>query len=255
MIRIYSVIIMAFALSACGAKHTLVRSTPGYEQNLKNERTSMVLTPEVEVNTVDTFGKKERQYDYEDRLENTIVEVLIPKLNKKGLHAQLLKRKDVRDHQLSASVIKVKDSFNDSLVELYPGNDLWLKEKAFTTNKYVNAAKDFHEKLNADLLIMVNFYYENKTSGSMKAEFAKHVLLRAVGVQGSSDETEKTRVKIAIIDSLTGKILWTHSVGVSSNIIASSYNSFCDTDKVDREKLAKLFDAALDDLYGQTVDK
>ena len=255
MFRTYLIIILTFALSACGAKHTFVRSTPDYEHKLRTAKIAVLITPEVEVNTIDAFGKKDRQYDYEDRLENNIIETLIPQLEDKGFNAkvQALSRKEVKEYQLSSSILKIKDSFNDVIKELYTNDGAWPEEKAFSVDKRVEGAIEFHDKLNADLLIMVSLYSESKTSGAMTAEVAKHVLLSAVGIRGNLDEMEKTRAKIAVIDSMTGKILWTNSIGSKSNIFSTSYDSFSDADKVDKERLTHLFDLALVDLFGQTI--
>lgn len=62
------------------------------------------------------------------------------------------------------------------------------------------------------------------------------------------DNAENSSLKIAIIEAPTGKVLWTHSIGSSFDMISTSLDSLSDVDKVDKKRLSVLFNTALNDL-------
>lgn len=180
MNKIYLILITVIFLSACsGVRNTFVRSAPEYEDLLRNSKLAILITPEIEVNTVDSFGKKERQYNYEDILEDIVNRTIISQVTDKDIKIKLLTRKDVKNNLLSSDIVEVKDNFDKVIYDLY-ANGAWPEHEAFAIDRYIQVTHKFYHKLGADLLVIVRLYSDRQTSGAMKATFAKQLLMAAI---------------------------------------------------------------------------
>ncbi|MDR0329733.1 MAG: hypothetical protein LBH99_03615 [Rickettsia sp.] len=94
----------------------------------------------------------------------------------------------------------------------------------------------------------MNFYAESKTSGAVTKDFCTEILKGCITGRVNLDPSEISQVRLAILDVPTGRVLWTHSVGLSSDMIDTTIASFSDNDKVDKKNLSVLFNSALADL-------
>lgn len=258
MLKNFLIILALFATSACtGPKMTFVRSAPNYSESLDKSKIALILPPNVEVNQIDALNKKTRVHNYEDRLEEIIVDELIAQIQKKGYdHVKFFSKAEIAASKLSKSFVDIKDQFSDALKDLYKGG-AWPEEKAYSINHKIPSAIEIAEKAQSDLLIVVDFYAESKTSAAITKDFTTDILkgvLFAISTGGrstgstKSDPSEVSILKLAIIDTLKGQILWTHSVSISNDMISTTIDNFSDANKVDKSKLSKLINGALEDL-------
>ncbi len=246
MVRIFFIILLFFSTSAC-TKTTFVRSAPDYSQSLTKSRIVLLLPPIVEVNQIDAFNKKTRVYSYEDRLEENIVDTFITKMQDKGYNIKLFSRTEIGTNKLSKYVVDIKDNFDETLNILY-ASGAWKEDAAYSIDEKISSAVDLGEKAGADLLVVMNFYAESKTSGAVTKDFCTEILKGCITGRVNLDPSEFSRVRLAILDVPTGRVLWTHSVGLSSDMIDTTIASFSDNDKVDKKNLSILFNSALADL-------
>ncbi|WP_341761671.1 hypothetical protein [Candidatus Tisiphia endosymbiont of Thecophora atra] len=207
----------------------------------------MLLPPIVEVNQIDAFNKKTRVYSYEDRLEENIVDTFITKMQDKGYNIKLFSRTEIGTNKLSKYVVDIKDNFDETLNILY-ASGAWKEDAAYSIDEKISSAVDLGEKAGADLLVVMNFYAESKTSGAVTKDFCTEILKGCITGRVNLDPSEFSRVRLAILDVPTGRVLWTHSVGLSSDMIDTTIASFSDNDKVDKKNLSILFNSALADL-------
>ncbi len=99
----------------------------------------------------------------------------------------------------------------------------------------------------------MNFYAESKTSGAVTKDFCTEILKGVfTGRVDSSEPSEFSMVRLAILDVSTGRVLWTHSVSLSKDMIDTTIANFSDNDKVDKKNLSTLFGSALADLPDAT---
>ncbi|MFU7500667.1 MULTISPECIES: hypothetical protein [unclassified Candidatus Tisiphia] len=246
MVRIFFIILLFFSTSAC-TKTTFVRSAPDYSQSLTKSKIVLLLPPIVEVNQIDAFNKKTRVYSYEDRLEENIVDTFITKMQDKGYNIKLFSRTEIGTNKLSKYVVDIKDNFDETLNILY-ASGAWKEDAAYSIDEKISSAVDLGEKAGADLLVVMNFYAESKTSGAVTKDFCTEILKGCITGRVNLDPSEFSRVRLAILDVPTGRVLWTHSVGLSSDMIDTTIASFSDNDKVDKKNLSILFNSALADL-------
>ncbi|MCC8416788.1 MAG: hypothetical protein LF885_05665 [Rickettsia endosymbiont of Culicoides impunctatus] len=251
MVRIFFIILLLISTSAC-TKTTFIRSAPDYSQSLVKSKIALLLPSKVEINQVDAFNKKTRVYEYEDRLEENIIDVFITKMQDKGYNIKLFSRTEIGTNKLSKDVVDVKDNFDEILGILYAGG-AWKEDVAYSIDQKIPSAIELGKRTGADLLVVMNFYGESKTSGAVTKDFCTEILKGVLtGRIDSSDPSEFSIVRLAILDSLTGRVLWTHSVSLSKDMIDTTIENFSDNNKVDRKNLSILFNSALADLPDAT---
>jgi hypothetical protein len=173
---------------------------------------------------------------YEQQLASTIIDVLIEKLEKKGYRSRHLSRREVREHQLLRDIDNIEDSVEDAMLELY-ATGAWVEEKAFAINKNVQGGCAVNKTLNADLLVVLSFHSNTKTSGAIAKDIAQAML---IGSRHSQNNVEASYLKIAIIEAATNKIVWTHSITAIDGLFGM--------EKVEQKRFSKLFDMALKEL-------
>ena len=133
---------------------------------LSKGKVALLLPPKIEVNQIDAWKKKTRVYSYEDRLEEIIIDILMTKMQDKGYNVKLLSRAEIGTNKLSKHVVDTKDDLDDILKILYTGG-AWKEDAAYSIDHKIPSAVDLGKKVGADLLIVVNFYAESKTTGAM----------------------------------------------------------------------------------------
>ena len=98
-------------------------------------------------------------------------------------------------------------------------------------------------------MIFVEYYARIKTSGANTADFAKNfarsVLTGGVASTSIEDAAEFLSIRVAIIDAITHKIIW-------SNLARDGYSTFSSTftasNKLDRKRISQLLDVILEKL-------
>lgn len=244
MLRICIIVLLAIATSAC-SKTTFVRSAPDYSKSLTKNKKVLFLPPKVEVNQIDAFGKKTRVYDYEDHLEEKIEDILVNKMQEKGYNVRFLSRAEIGNNKLSHFVVDTKDNLDDTLTVLYK-DGAWKEDKAHAIDQKIPSSIELGKKAGADLLILMNFDSFSKTSGAVTKDFAMAIFASALtGRSAEVNAAALSQVKIAIINVMDGKVLWTNSVFLAQSSFDTSLSNFSDRDKVDKENLGKLFATAL----------
>ena len=193
---------VAIMASAC-ASNTTIRHSSDYQSAIaRSNHQVLIMPPVAEVNMVDISSKKSRMYDYEYHLEDIIIREVIPALQEQGLRAKLVRRRDLHDQDLRADAARLRSRYDEVREELYKEVS-WDKEKAFDVNENTGPfATAIGEKNQGDLIVMIDYARDVKTSGARTFEVLKHGLLVA--------EADRSVIIIAIIDAKNGKLLWSN---------------------------------------------
>lgn len=241
--RVFLLLIITFTASAC-AKHTTIRHSNNYDSVIaRSNRVAVVLPPEAEVNMVEFSGKKKRAYDYELHLESIIIDELIPALREENIQAIYLNRRALHDQDLVHSAGRTKERYNELRDKLY--KNIALEEKiAFDINESIGpVASEISIKNHADLIVIIDFARNIKTSGARTADFVLDMAFNG----SRSKEADKSILIIGILDCQTGKFLWSNlSVNIKGTI-ASAMDNSNDEDKLMHEKLSSM----IKDLFAQ----
>jgi hypothetical protein len=239
MLKNFLIIFVLITTSACTTT-TFVRTAPNYRDFLTKDKVILLLPPTIEVNQVDISGKKTRMYNYEDQLENHAVDVFIDTIQPM-YNVKLLSKADIANYKLSHIFADTKDAFDDSLDILYK-DGAWKEEKAHSIDQKIPAAINFHKKIKADVVIIMNIYAQTKTSGALLKDLA-------INMFAKNHLSEFTMVRLGIIDLETGRLLWAHSVSESQDWLGTTIESLSNnTQFVDKTTMRLLFLSALKDL-------
>ncbi|MGU9987433.1 MULTISPECIES: hypothetical protein [unclassified Rickettsia] len=135
---------------------TSVRHISGYNKTMLAHKEILILPLQIEVYTLDVSNRKERKYDYEDHLEELLKQETLLAIQKSGLRAKLLYKKDIRSQKLDDIVAHVVRSYNNACEELYPS--LFLEEgQAFSITQNIGKpAIVLGEKTGSDLFVLIN---------------------------------------------------------------------------------------------------
>lgn len=217
LFRLFLLVVSSFVFIACST--TSIRHTKDYGLSLKGEASNVVvLPPEAKVFEIDLGGKQKRLYDFEYNIEAIIADKIIPALSDKGIHARLVTRKDIHDQKIQEIVGRAEDNFSELEGKLYK-TELLEEKQAFNINDNMNMSlMELSQKNNnAKLVVMISYSRSIKTSGSQAFGFVTAALLGA-----RSEPADQSRLRIAIIEASTGKILWVNRLGFVHSVYFSS---------------------------------
>ncbi len=231
--RLYALILIAVIISSCT---TTVRHKDNYQSAIaRSNHQMLILPPLVEVGMIDISGKKERMYDYELNLEEILSQETIDALTNEGFRVKTIRRRTLHEQGLIRDEARMRTRYNESRELLY--SKLMLDEKkAYNINE--NVGRQFSSvigtKNGTDLLIMVDFMKDFKTTGAKTKDALMDIFLRTK----YSENNDKSIMILTIIDSKTGDILWAN-IGTHIPVLLNSAGNFLLTEKEIDQKISK----------------
>ncbi|MFK8039927.1 MAG: hypothetical protein AB8B67_01090 [Rickettsiaceae bacterium] len=237
---------VSMILASC-TRTTTVRRTSDYTNALAKSNGMIALSPMVEVSTVDIAGKATRNYNYENQVEDTIIDVLLPKLKNKGYNVRFFSKKEVHNHAISRDILSFKEQYQEQINPLYVPI-LWEEKKAFNINSLVTKGINvIHDTTRADIAVLVEYNGRINTSGACMKNFAISFF---IGVKDDDYAAESTSIRLTIVDIINGKILWSNITQAYYSMF--SFDSISSIDKVDRKRLDTLFNTLLTPLLSRS---
>jgi hypothetical protein len=248
--KLLPLLLMATMLSAC-TKTTSVRHHKDFQNQLTKAKTLAILPASVEVVTVDASGKTTRNYDYEQLVEDVILDVLMPKLGKMGYNTKFLSRGEIHKNKLSRDVLNFREDYNGKIAQLYK-TVLLEEEKAHNVDLFLEKpAKEVAKLSESDLVVFVEYYLRAKTSGACTKDIALSVLSSAlIGSSRQQDPNELLSLRIAIINPYTGQFVWSNFTTEGFGSFFGAFNK--NAQKVETDRLKDVFDTLLKKLPDQT---
>lgn len=243
MKKILPLIILLFFTTAC-TKTTTVRHTEKFEIPLAKSNKTLLLPPEIELYHITASHKHDRLYDYEDYLEDTIIDQFIDHMDCKNYKVQFFTRREIGQNKLSREVVDTKDESADTLKILYD-TELWPAEKAYTINQIIPAAAMLGEKTNADIIVIMHVYSAALSTGASMKHIATSVALQALtGIRTGGSGGASFMIRIAFLDAKTGSVLWSNSYKGEGGAF-NSPTSFIKNNKKDTKTVKALFKEVL----------
>lgn len=234
MSSINRLFLIVFAFLFIGCASTTIRHTKGYETAINSNMKITVLPPEARVYEVDAAGKNKRLYDFEFNVESIISEEVLLALEEKGIRAKLLTRRNVHDLKLNEEVDILESRFFEVENKLYE-KVKEKEEKAFNIDSNVGyLTKNLIEKEHSDILILIGYSRSIKSSGSQALGFMSAALFGA-----HTTPADMSTLRIAFVESRTGRVLWVNKIG---NIHASFFSS---AQKDEERKIMKKYLSSL----------
>ena len=229
MRRLLSLIFLLLFTTAC-TKTTTIRHAERYEIPLAQSNKTLLLPPEVELYQITASNKRERLYDYEDYLEETIIEQFINMMDDKGYKVKIFTRREIGQNKVSREVVDIKDESADVLKLLY-GSEAWPEEKAYTINQNIAAASILGNKSNADIFVIIHFHSSAHSTGAVVKNIATAIAIQALTGIRAGEKNGFFMVRIAFIDAHTGNVLWSNSYKGEGDLFRSATTFIKDSKK------------------------
>jgi len=247
-LRYLLLVLLAVVSSACVSR-TTVRHSSDYQSVIaRSNHEVLVMPPVAEVNMVGLGNKKTRMYDYEYHLEDIIIQEVIPALQEQGLRAKVMRRRDLHDQGLTADFTRLRDRYNEVRDQLYK-ETFWDEKQAFDISENTGPfATPIGAKNQGDLIVMLDYARDVKTSGARTADFMMDLVLRT----NASQDADKSILIIGIIDAKTGKLLWTNLGMDMRSVIASG---MIDNSYTEDELASKRLKAILSTIFKTFKDE
>jgi hypothetical protein len=232
MKQIFSVFIIClmFCTASC-AKQTTVRHRNDYAKTLKTSRSITVLPVKAEVNMVGVGGGKERMYDYEYAIEESIFKAVKPMLKHKGYKVVLLNKRQIKDKNLFSNYELLYEDLGTETSSLY-AQSLMEEEKAHNIeNKVGKHALVIGKETNSDVLFLVNYLNNVQTNGARALGFMMDMVVRTKTMENA----DQAVILLSMIDAKTSNVLWCNNFVVSSHLFSDMFSGKdTDTKRVDQ---------------------
>lgn len=231
--RFYALILVAIIASSCT---TTVRHKDNYQSAIaRSNHKMLILPPAAEVGTIDITGKRERMYDYELHLEDILSQETIEALSNEGFRVKAISRRTLHEQGLTRDEARLHTRYDEARDSLYANHNL-DKKKAFNINEKIGVqfSSVIGKKNDTDLLIMIDFIKNFKTTGAKTKDAIMDALLRT----NYSADTDKSIMILTIIDANSGDILWSN-LATHVPVMFNSATNFLLTEKEIDQKIAK----------------
>jgi hypothetical protein len=229
--RFLLLVLVTLVASSCT---TTVRHKADYQSSLSGgHNQSLILPPAVEVNIVDLAVKKERLYDYEYHLENIISQDLLIALEKQGLRAKILTRRNLHDQELTRDEAMMRERYVEIREKLYKKIEMNEKQ-AFNIDENVGPrASLIGSKNDSSLLVILDYIRISKTGGARTADFMMDAFLRT----NKTDLADRVVIVVGLIEARTGNILWTNLSSNEGGIFSSAIDKSSVEDKAEAKRI------------------
>lgn len=204
-------------LSGCAT--TTVRQHPQFADSTRQVHRIAILPPQVTHTLIQFDGKGPRNPEKEARISQDIVSSLRGGLEQRGytVVTELVSALDGQDPDLSFQFEELKAGYQESKKELY--SSLAMDEDAAQQFQLSvgPVANTFALLGQADALLLVRFDGIEKSSGQVAKEVVASALLSVLTGVVMVPAPETGSAELALIDGITGDILWTN-VGGSAGV-------------------------------------
>lgn len=228
-------LIYLLLLLLIGCAPITTRQSSNYKDVIAGYKTMVLLPVEVEIKSIDASGKEKRIYDYEYHLETLVKNSIIPEMRSRGFNISFLGRKDAHDKGIYNEVLQLRRKYNDEIKILHNANFNEKNASSIDINFSTYIAK-IGEVTDSDLVMIADFSGYARTSGSVALSFVTGMI---TGVY-SGGPSAASSMLIGIIDTKSGKLLWSNTALEADALFISSSSNRAKQDKIDNKNINTL---------------
>ncbi len=253
--RIRSVITMVIvSVILTGCSLTPVRQHPDFASGKQKVRVVAILPADVEFRHLVFTGENERDSAREQSIATELNSAVGNMLQSRGylIKEDLLKRAEAGDKQFNFDLEQFKTAYSQAYKELY-AQPMLQEEQAYKFKVGVGAlANPIAQSCNADALLLVRYAGFDKSQGLIAKEIAGSVLLAVLTGVVATPAPSGGHIDLALIDGVSGDVLWTNSYGgpaphgASLNMAMSKLPALKDTPPTSAPTLALKSEGAAD---------
>ncbi|MCM2679706.1 hypothetical protein [Echinimonas agarilytica] len=210
-------------LSGCAANYTSERAHPDYVNNKVDIERIAIVPPIVEYNSLEFSGENVPIPEREEEMKQIIVDFAAEELRARGYEPVVVKREEVEAEldNYNIDLGKLREQYSQIRDVLYEKSVVKIEDSVKFEQSVGEAAAIVASYSDADAVLLMRYYAYEKTSGAIAKDVAVSVLVAAltggVGVQPTSGEA----VEVAVLDGISGNVLWTNHASLPSVEAAS----------------------------------
>ena len=238
--RILLLVLGVLAVAGCATSTTTARSHPTLESELRRVNTVVILPPRVEIEYVTLTGENERMTDKENEIRGQLVEIAERSLSHRGYELVDFDFAGTiaSDEEFAYTITQVREGFDRARQDLQLGKKVSEEEAGKIRTSVGEAVNIVAAKTGADAILLMRYAGFDKSGGQVAKDLSTSLLVGALtaGLVIPVKSTSGAVSEAALIDGLTGEVLWANVTfgGLGADIISDCLES-CprDIDPVD----------------------
>lgn len=241
VLRSVGVMLLVAWLGACASKPmTTAREHPDIDQALLDIERVVVAPPIVSIERVVFSGENERLTAQEANVAAELVAATSSALTQRGYEVvpfDFAKEREA-DPDFAFALNQVIEAFDRVKEDMLLGRPIPEVDKRKFAQSLGEAVNLVADRAAVDAVVIVQFAGFDKSGGTRAKEMASSILLAALLGSTAIAPSEGSYVELALVDGVTGNLLWTDAAGVAkleSGTIAAAIASLpSDVDPTDR---------------------
>lgn len=195
-----------------GCATTTVREHPDIESHLSRMDSVVVAPPAVSIQQVNFTGDNERLVEVENAIQQELIQLARVGLQERGFEVIEFdfERAIEEDEEFAYTVTQVREGFAEARAQLYRRGVVYEENKRDVKASIGSAVNMVSEKSGADAVMLIHYSGMKKSGGEVAKDIAVGVMIGLLTGSAPISNTEASHVEIAIIDGVTGDVVWTN---------------------------------------------
>lgn len=209
------IFILVLLLTLSGCSVTSVRQHPEFANGKRKIQVIAVLPPDVEYRHLVFTGENERDPKIENEIAKALETDISSALESHGYStkADILKKISEGDKQFNFAYEQLKGAYMQAAKELYAQQMVQVTESDKFKVGIGPIANPFAAACNADALFFARYSGFDKSTGLITKDIVASALLGALTGSYYVPASNGGRIDLALIDGVTGDVLWTNNAG------------------------------------------
>lgn len=218
LIQFLGAAVAALTLTSGCATYTAERAHPDFaNRNVDIERVAVV-PPIVEFNSMEFSGEEVPLPEKAEEMRQILVNYAVEELTNRGYTPVVVDRA-LMNEELEAYNVdlgKLREQYDAIRETLYDGKAVKIEDVATFEESVGEAAAIVASYSDADAVLLMRYYAYEKTEGAIAKDVAVAVLTTALLGSAAIQATSAESVEVAVLDGLSGNVLWTNLASLPS---------------------------------------
>lgn len=195
-----------------GCATTSVREHPNIMTQLNRMDSVVIAPPAVSVQQINFTGENDRLVEVEQGIQQELIQLARAGLQEHGFEVVDFdfEQAIADDEEFAYTITQVREGFAEARTQLYRSGVVYEENKRDVSASIGSAVNMVSEKSGADAVMLIHYSGMKKSGGEVAKDIAVSVMLTLLTGSTPVANTEASYVEIAIIDGVTGDVVWTN---------------------------------------------
>lgn len=203
-------------LAGC-ASTTTTRTHPSLNEQLNRVNTVVIIPPRVEIEYVTLTGENERLIEREEEISSELMKMAKRELLSHGYEVVSFDfaAAIANDHDFAYKVTQIREGFDRAKRDLRLGQLISESEAKMIQTSVGEAVNIVADKSGADAVLLMRYAGFDKSSGYVAKDVGTSLLVGVLtmGTVIPTKQTSGAITEFALIDGVTGDVLWANTKG------------------------------------------